>query len=137
MNSELRFIPVFLLLAGVSMIMLSVSQSLARRFPFLISTRSFRWLFAIFVLCSVLDMHSTLRLMSALGLDAEGSPIPHAMFKLFGKTGMVILRLTLINIFFYFIYKKHPELLIGMGIAYPLYIVSNYYQVLSHEIPLF
>ncbi|MEK7465756.1 MAG: hypothetical protein AAB631_03210 [Patescibacteria group bacterium] len=137
MESILRFIPVLLGLIGAWMIIVAFVEFFVARFPVLVGKKVFPWFFFSFVLFSVLDIHSTSRLISVFGFECEGSLIPYYLFKTLGMAGMVFTRLVVLNTLIYFLFKRSPEALLGINMIYPFVIVWNYYQVVSHGIDFF
>lgn len=126
----IRFAGIFLLILLFSWVLSRAALALIQKNPGLASGTGFRVLFTLFFLVSFLDAHSSFLVFKHYGLYMEANPVPFYYFKVFGVLPGLFFRMTVINIFLYFLYKKVPHGLLGLMLFYPLVPIWNYWTVL-------
>lgn len=134
---ELRHIPIFIGLIGALTIAGGIGALLVWRFPILTTRRVINGFLVALMVVSVLDMHSTYRMIQAFGTSVEGSLIPFIILNIVGVWGMIFFRLTVMNVGLYFLLRNRPVALIGILLFYVFAITVNYSQLIKYSIPLF
>ncbi len=126
---DFRFVPVFIGMLALSWGMMKVGTAVVRRNPSLREPKIFHLWFLAFCVISLLDVHSTYLMVQRAGIHIEGNPIPFLMLKYFGIVPGLLLRLTVVSAICYFLFRKYPEMLVGLNVFYPFAPIWNYWYV--------
>jgi len=127
--TEVRLVLTFLVMLFISWLMSKVGMAMVKRNPSFGESRVFHLWFVAFCVISLLDSHSTYMMIREFGVRIEGNPIPFFTLKYLGVIPGLIVRLTAGTAICYFVFRKYPEILVGLNVFYVFVPIWNYWLV--------